>query len=179
MPIMQPQTPAGLAHLSKFCGKIRATLKEADSGPWLEFCEGTSQTPAHALAPGDRVVLAQGAPLVSRFVEGGEHLLDELLLDHLDLAVLLQDLARHVERQVVGIDHALDEPQVRALIASFQADGCWVVDPHTWVLEDGGMKQMGPQQLDFKKQADPLGLMNPGKVRAWDEQVLGIAGGQL
>ena len=50
MPIMQPQTPAGLAHLSKFCGKIRATLKEADSGPWLEFCEGTSQTPAHALA---------------------------------------------------------------------------------------------------------------------------------
>jgi len=72
-----------------------------------------------------------------------------------------------------------DEPQLRALIASFEADGCWVFDPHTWVLEDGGMKQVDQQQLDFKKRADPLGLMNPGKVRAWDEQVLGIPGGQL
>ncbi len=72
-----------------------------------------------------------------------------------------------------------DEPQLRALITGFEADGCWVFDPHTWVLEDGGMKQVDLQQLDFKKLADPLGLMNPGKVRAWDEQVLGIPGGQL
>ena len=74
---------------------------------------------------------------------------------------------------------AVAETQLRALIASFEADGCWVFDPHTWVLEDGGMKQVDQQQLDFKKRADPLGLMNPGKVRAWDEQVLGIPGGQL
>ena len=72
-----------------------------------------------------------------------------------------------------------DEAQLRQLIADFEADGCHVFDPHTWVLEDGGMKQVDTVQLDFKKLADPQGLMNPGKVRAWDEQVLGIAGGQL
>jgi len=72
-----------------------------------------------------------------------------------------------------------DEDQLRELIRSFEADGCWIFDPHTCVLEDGGMKQVDTVQLDFKKQADPLGLMNPGKVRAWDEQVLGIPGGQL
>ena len=33
--------------------------------------------------------------------------------------------------------------------------------------------------MNFKKLADPMGLMNPGKVRAWDELVLGRAGGQL
>ena len=70
-----------------------------------------------------------------------------------------------------------DEAQLRALIHGFEADGCHVYDPHTWVLEDGGMKQVDLQQLDFKRLADPLGLMNPGKVRAWDEQVLGIPGG--
>jgi FAD/FMN-containing dehydrogenase len=75
--------------------------------------------------------------------------------------------------------HYFDEAQLRDLIASFEADGCWIFDPHTWVLEDGGMKQVDEAQLDFKKQADPLGLMNPGKVRAWDERVLGRAGGQL
>ena len=62
---------------------------------------------------------------------------------------------------------------------SFEADGCWIFDPHTWVLEDGGMKQVDEAQLAFKRQADPLGLMNPGKVRAWDERVLGLPGGQL
>ena len=72
-----------------------------------------------------------------------------------------------------------DEAQLRGLIQSFEADGCWIFDPHTWVLEDGGMKTVDSAQLDFKKLADPLGLMNPGKVRGWDEQVLGIAGGQL
>ena len=72
-----------------------------------------------------------------------------------------------------------DEVQLRELMRSFEADGCWIFDPHTWVLEDGGMKQVDQAQLDFKRLADPLGLMNPGKVRAWDEQVLGMAGGQL
>lgn len=72
-----------------------------------------------------------------------------------------------------------DEAQLRALITSFEADGCHVYDPHTWVLEDGGMKQVDEAQLAFKRLADPLGLMNPGKVRAWDERVLGIPGGRL
>lgn len=72
-----------------------------------------------------------------------------------------------------------DEAQLRAMIASFESDGCHVFDPHTWVLEDGGMKQVDEAQLAFKRQADPLGLMNPGKVRAWDERVLGLPGGRL
>jgi FAD/FMN-containing dehydrogenase len=72
-----------------------------------------------------------------------------------------------------------DAPQLAALKASFEADGCRIFDPHTWVLEDGGMKQVDEAQLAFKHVADPLGLMNPGKVRGWDERVLGLEGGRL
>jgi FAD/FMN-containing dehydrogenase len=68
--------------------------------------------------------------------------------------------------------HYFDAVQLRDLIASFEADGCWVYDPHTYVLEDGGMKQVDEAQLAFKRRADPHGLMNPGKLRAWDERVL-------
>ena len=67
-----------------------------------------------------------------------------------------------------------DEDQLRGLIASFEADGCWIFDPHSCVLEDGGMKQVDEAQLAFKHLADPHGLMNPGKLRAWDERVLGL-----
>jgi FAD/FMN-containing dehydrogenase len=63
-----------------------------------------------------------------------------------------------------------DEAQVRHLIKVFEAHGCWIFDPHTYVLEDGGMKQVDEAQLAFKKLADPLGLMNPGKMRAWHER---------
>ena len=72
-----------------------------------------------------------------------------------------------------------DAAQLDALKRSFERDGCWIFDPHTWVLEDGGMKQVDEAQLAFKLQTDPLGLMNPGKMRAWDERVLGRRGGQL
>lgn len=72
-----------------------------------------------------------------------------------------------------------DADQLADLKRRFEADGCTIFDPHTWVLEDGGMKQVDEAQLAFKQLADPLGLMNPGKVRAWDERVLGIPGGQL
>ena len=44
-----------------------------------------------------------------------------------------------------------------------------IFNPHTYVLEDGGMKQVDHNQLDFKRAADPYGLMNPGKMRGWGD----------
>jgi len=61
------------------------------------------------------------------------------------------------------------EARLRAIIADFEAQGITVFDPHTYILEDGGMKQTDPAQLAFKRQADPLGLLNPGKMRGWNE----------
>jgi FAD/FMN-containing dehydrogenase len=63
------------------------------------------------------------------------------------------------------------EARLRAIIADFEARGITVFDPHTYVLEDGGMKHTDPEQLAFKRHADPLGLLNPGKMRGWDERV--------
>lgn len=67
-----------------------------------------------------------------------------------------------------------DDDGLRELMTSFEADGCIIFDPHTPVLEDGGMKQVDEAQLAFKHLADPQGLMNPGKMRAWEERVLGL-----
>ena len=53
------------------------------------------------------------------------------------------------------------------VIRSFEADGCLVFDPHVFTIEDGGMKEIDHAQINFKREADPHGLMNPGKTRGW------------
>jgi hypothetical protein len=53
------------------------------------------------------------------------------------------------------------------LIRSIESDGCTIFNPHVVTIEDGGMKTIDNAQIDFKKRADPMGLMNPGKTRGW------------
>ncbi|MEY4911902.1 MAG: hypothetical protein RL761_1565, partial [Pseudomonadota bacterium] len=61
----------------------------------------------------------------------------------------------------------LDKERLYELMAQFEADGCMVFDNHVYTIEDGGMKEIDHAQIDFKKIADPHGLMNPGKTRGW------------
>jgi hypothetical protein len=35
------------------------------------------------------------------------------------------------------------------------------------------MKRVDPAQLAFKREADPMGLLNPGKMLAWDDPSYG------
>jgi hypothetical protein len=42
-----------------------------------------------------------------------------------------------------------------------------VSSPHTYVLDNAGWKRTDAPQAEFKSLADPFGLMNPGKLKAW------------
>ena len=50
-------------------------------------------------------------------------------------------------------------------------DGCTIYDPHAFTIEDGGMKEIDKNQIEFKKLADPYGLMNVGKTRGWTDEM--------
>ncbi len=53
-----------------------------------------------------------------------------------------------------------------------EKDGCGIYDPHAYTIEDGGMKTIDTMQIDFKKLADPYGLLNPGKTSGWTEDMV-------
>jgi FAD/FMN-containing dehydrogenase len=55
------------------------------------------------------------------------------------------------------------------IIDHHNRNGCPVFNPHVYTLEEGGMKQVDRAQLAFKRQADPKGLLNPGKMLAWEQ----------
>ncbi len=60
-----------------------------------------------------------------------------------------------------------DKDRLYEIIKEFESDGCMVFDNHVVTIEDGGMKEIDTNQIDFKRIADPHGLMNPGKTRGW------------
>ena len=60
------------------------------------------------------------------------------------------------------------EARLLEIEAAFEAEGCPTFSPHAYTLEEGGMKKVDPLQLAFKREADPDGLLNPGKMIAWE-----------
>jgi FAD/FMN-containing dehydrogenase len=61
------------------------------------------------------------------------------------------------------------EERLAEIIRTYEENGCPIFNPHAFTLEEGGMKRVDARQLAFKKEADPLGLLNPGKMLAWDD----------
>ena len=76
-------------------------------------------------------------------------------------------LGGHVAAFGLQLVRYTSERRLYEIIRWLEAAGCPVADPHTYILEDGGMKTVDEAQLAFKRQTDPLGLLNPGKMKAW------------
>lgn len=68
--------------------------------------------------------------------------------------------------------------RLEEIIKIHEDHGCPIFNPHRYTLEEGGMKQTDTVQLDFKKETDPKGLLNPGKMIAWDNPDFDFAAGK-
>ncbi|ADZ69225.1 FAD-binding oxidoreductase [Polymorphum gilvum] len=61
------------------------------------------------------------------------------------------------------------EERLNEIMRLHEENGCPIFNPHRYTLEEGGMKQTDDVQLAFKREADPKGLLNPGKMIAWED----------
>ncbi len=62
------------------------------------------------------------------------------------------------------------EERLNAIIQHHRDNGVHVANPHTYLLEDGNKGESDPRQVAMKRWLDPQGLLNPGKMRAWDDE---------
>jgi hypothetical protein len=54
------------------------------------------------------------------------------------------------------------------IMAGYEACGVMIANPHVVTLEDGSRyKRVDADQLGFKHEVDPMGLLNPGKMRSF------------
>ncbi len=70
------------------------------------------------------------------------------------------------------------EERLEEIMAIHEEMGAPIFNPHRYTLEEGGMKQTDAAQLAFKRLADPQGLLNPGKMIAWEDPDYDYASGK-
>lgn len=61
------------------------------------------------------------------------------------------------------------EERLDEIVAIHEEMGAPNFNPHRYTLEEGGRQTVDARQLAFKRDADPKGLLNPGKMIAWDD----------
>ena len=71
------------------------------------------------------------------------------------------------------------EDRLDEIIRIHEDMGAPIFNPHRYTLEEGGMKQTDAAQLAFKREADPQGLLNPGKMIAWEDPSFDFATGRI
>lgn len=71
------------------------------------------------------------------------------------------------------------EERLDEIVRIHESMGAPVFNPHRYTLEEGGMKRTDAVQLAFKREADPQGLLNPGKMIAWDDPGFDYADGKV
>lgn len=71
------------------------------------------------------------------------------------------------------------EARLEEIIRIHEENGCLVFNPHRYTLEEGGMKRTDRGQLDFKREADPHGLLNPGKMIGWENPDFDLHSGRV
>lgn len=93
----------------------------------------------------------------------------ELLGDELPMHIEMTRQDGTVTFSGLPLVRYTSEARLEEIIRIHEDNGCNVFNPHRYTLEEGGMKRTDQKQLAFKREADPKGMLNPGKMVAWDD----------
>ena len=92
-------------------------------------------------------------------------LIGDEMMDHLEFI----RFDSHIVCSGLPLVRFTTEERLNQIIRIFEDNGCLIFNPHRYTLEEGGMKRSDLGQLAFKREVDPRGLLNPGKMIAWDK----------
>lgn len=66
------------------------------------------------------------------------------------------------------VRYTTDE-RLQEIMQIYRDHGVQINNPHVYVVEDGKQNnQLDPAVLEMKRRFDPMGLLNPGKLRSWE-----------
>ena len=179
--VLEPQAPALEDMVAEHGGTIvyRRAAAEAElaafegRGAMPPLYEYTwNHTTLHALKIEPTITYLQ-----IRFPAGGETALVEAMERAFGDELLLHlEYQRRFGRVFVSglpLLRYRSPERLAEVIGRVEAMGGAVSTPHSYVLDNAGWKRTDAPQPEFKSLADPHGLMNPGKLKAWPPAAAG------
>lgn len=164
--------PANLAAFDQFCTQHGAEIRfvgetnTARVPPLYEIAWNHTTLRAMKVDPGTTYLqmMLPGDDPIAALAAIKARFGDELMM-HLELT--------RIQGKVTAVGLPLVAPTTEArleqIITELETElNVTVFNPHRVTLEEGGMKASDPVQVAFKRETDPKGLLNPGKMLAWD-----------
>jgi len=139
---------------------------DRDPGPVFEY--GWNHTTLRALKVDPTLTYLQvryGAPHHLQLIQTVRETFGGEVLQHLEV------MQEHGKTMFAGLPIVkfTTEQRLDEIVRTHEDLGCMIFNPHRYTLEEGGRQTVDQRQLDFKREADPKGLLNPGKMIAWDD----------
>ncbi len=151
--------------IAEFGGTItyQKTAREAQKGVSLvEF--SWNHTTLHARSSDPQITYLQSLFVNDPHLELVAHMVEQFageVFCHLEF-IRMQGQVIPAGLQLVRYT----TPQrLQEIIDYHEAHGVLIANPHTYILEEGGMKTINHEQLAFKRRVDPHNLMNIGKMK--------------
>jgi FAD/FMN-containing dehydrogenase len=172
--VAEQSEPAMLELVAQFGGTVtyRKTAAEVAAGNRTLLEYTWNHTTLHAMRVDKGITYLQSAFTPGQHLEQVrrmEKLLGGEVLMHAEFIRNMDGLMTCTALQLVKFS---TEKRLQEIMQIHRENGVRINDPHVFIVEDGRANGELPQAvMDTKKRFDPLGLMNPGKVRAWMDGV--------
>ncbi|MBD3679238.1 MAG: FAD-binding oxidoreductase, partial [Rhodobacteraceae bacterium] len=146
----------------------RSDESEWERDPGLIFEYGWNHTTLRALKVDPSITYLQvryGYPDHMEKVEKMRKALSPEVMQHLEV------MRENGKVMFAGLSMVkfTSEERLDEIIRMHEEAGCLIFNPHRYTLEEGGRQTVDDRQLRFKQEADPKGLLNPGKMISWDD----------
>ena len=171
--MVAPQSMEGFLTLLGRRPEARLIYRSDDETGWAKtpgpiFEYGWNHTTLRALKVDPDITYLQvryGYPTHKEKVEEIRARFSPELLQHLEV---LRENGKVMFAGLTLVKFTTEE-RLEEIVRAHEEAGAMVFNPHRYTLEEGGRQMVDDRQLAFKREADPKGLLNPGKMIAWDD----------
>ncbi len=132
----------------------------------LEFT--WNHTTLHALRVDDTLTYIQSGFTPGKHIEQAlnmHQLLGDECMLHLEFIRLKEGGMTYSGLQLIKYSTA---PRLNDIMQTHRDNGVYIANPHVFHVEDGKQGVVNPDVVMTKMRFDPMGLLNPGKLRGWE-----------
>jgi len=153
----------GQVTLRKTAGEVKSSNRTIVEYTW-------NHTTLHAMKADKALTYIQSGFQAGRHVAQAKELralLGDEVLVHLEFIRTKEGAMNCSGLQLVR--YTSDE-RLNQIMQIHREHGVYIANPHVYIVEDGKQGQVNPDVVATKLRFDPQGLLNPGKLRGWEQR---------